>query len=171
MDIQIVGKHIKRCCQPLVIREIKTSDKDANFKMLEDYGTSIENSPTLVVEFKLVNLENTLVLFTNFEHTHPYDPTITPLVCTQQKCEQGTRTRLLMQHLTAPTGNNAKAHYRQNKPFVVRSCNHCSEAMKTNRKYREELHNDSEQKADAKEYVLRFMYVRQAARKTDTETE
>lgn len=61
---------------------------------MEDYGTSIENSPTLVVEFKLVNLENSLVLFTNFEHTHPYDPTMTLLVCTQQKCVQGTRTRL-----------------------------------------------------------------------------
>lgn len=94
MDIQTVGRHIKRRCQPLVIREIKTSDKDSKFKMLEDYGTSIENSPTLVVGFKLVNLENSLVLFTSVEHTHPHDPTSTLAVCTQQKCEQGTRTRL-----------------------------------------------------------------------------
>lgn len=141
MDIQIVGKHIKRRCQPLAIREIKTSDKDSNFKMLEDYGTWIENAPTLVVEFKLVNLENSLVLFTNVEHAHPYDPTITLLVCTRQKCVQGTRTRLT----AAPNSPQLETmpkpiHYGQNKPFVVRSCSHCSDAMRANRKYREALH-------------------------------
>lgn len=160
MDIQIVGKHIKRCCQPLVVREIKTSDKDSTFKMLEDYGTSTENCPTLVVEFKLVNLENCWVLFTSFEHTPPYDPTITLLVCTQQKCGQGPRTRLLTQHLSPQLETMPKPTIgRTNHLWYVHAITILKQRTRTVSTGKN-FTNDSEQKADAKEYVLRFMCVR-----------